>query len=368
MIRILHIVGGSMSRAGMETFIMNVYRNIDTTKYQFDFLVHSDREGDFDEEIQQLGGKIYRVIPDLSKIYPIRVFKRFIDTYKFLKSREKYDAIHIHTSAATSLVELLASYFSGCKIRIVHSHSTSTYKSRLHKILYRLMRLFSTHRYACSEQAGIWMFGKDFNKLKNARVIYNGIDTNVFSYDAEKQQKVKESLGLQHKLVIGHIGRFSKVKNHEFIADVFYQVYKKNREAFLLLIGDGELRKNIEDKVKQLNIDRCVMFAGIRADIEELLLAMDIMLFPSLYEGLPITLVEAQATGLKILASDTVNRAVDLTGLIIFASLEKPPAEWAEILVKEAQYLRKDQSNSIKKAKYDIRSIANELCSVYGQE
>ena len=362
------MVGGSMSRAGMETFIMNVYRNIDTTKYQFDFLVHSDKTGDFDEEILKNGGRIYRIITDRSKIYPLRVFKRFWDTHKLLRGQKKYDAIHIHTSAATSLVKLLAAYFSGCTIRIVHSHSTSTNKSKLHNLFYWLMKSFSTHRYACSEQAGIWMFGKAFNNLKNAKVVYNGIDTRVFYFDLNKQRNAKEAFGLADRFVIGHVGRFSEVKNHGFLLDVFYQLYNKNQNAFLLLIGDGELRKNMEDKVKQLNISHCVKFAGIRTDIDELLLAMDVMLFPSLYEGLPVTLIEAQATGLKIIASDTVSREADLTGLVTFVSLEKSPTAWAEILEEEAQYIRKDQRESIKEAKYDIRSITDELCSVYEQK
>ncbi len=368
MIRVLHIVGGSMSRAGMETFIMNVYRNIDTTKYQFDFLVHSDKTGDFDKEIQQLGGTIYRVLTDLSKIYPIRVYKRFLDTYSVIKANKEYDAIHIHASTATSLVKLLAVYFSGCRIRIVHSHSTNTYNKRIHKFFYRLIRIFSTHRFACSEEAGIWMYGKDFKNLKNSKVLNNGIDTNIFSYDPLKQCNIKMEFGFKDKFVIGHIGRFSEVKNHGFLIDVFYQIYKKNRNVFLLLIGDGELRKNMEEKVKQLSISHCVKFAGIRTDINEQLLAMDVMLFPSLYEGLPVTLVEAQATGLKIIASDTVSREANLTGLVTFVSLEKSSAVWAEILEEEAQYNRKDQRKSIKEAKYDIRSIADELCSVYEQK
>lgn len=367
MFRVLHIVGDSMSRAGMETFIMNIYRSIDISKYQFDFLVHSDKKGDFDEEINIAGGSIYRVKPDLEKAFLVRVFKRFYDTYKFLKKSKSYNVIHIHTSSATSLIELLAAFFSGCNIRIVHSHNTDTQKSKLHKSLYRFMKYFSTHRFACSELAGEWMFGKNFKNLKNSKVIKNGIDSNIFSFDIEKQRKIKYDFNLEDKLVIGHIGRFSKVKNHDFIIDIFYQVYKNNKNAILLLIGDGELRSEIENKVNKLGLAANVKFEGVRTNIDEYLLSMDIMLFPSFHEGLPVTFVEAQATGLKIITSDSVSREADITGLIKYVSLDKTSAEWSDILNEEVGYVRKDQTHSIKKRGFDIDDIANELCKVYGQ-
>lgn len=365
MIKILHVVGDSMSRAGRETFIMNLYRSIDTTKYQFDFLVHSDKKGDFDEEICEIGGTIYRIIPDLNKTYLIRVLKRFFDTYRFLKENKSYSSIHIHTSAATSLVELLASYFSNYNIRIVHSHSTNTRKNKTHKLFYKFIRHFSTHRFACSELAGQWMFGKKFKKIKNSRVINNGINTNAFFYDSDKQRNIKRELNFEDKFVVGHIGRFTKVKNHDFIVDIFYQVQKKNHNAVLLLIGDGDLRPDIENKVKALNLTNYVKFAGVREDIDDVLLAMDIMVFPSFYEGLPVTLIEAQATGLKVLASDAVSREADLTGLIRYVSLDKSAIEWSDIVIEEANYIRKNQSDSIKKKRYDIGGIVNELCNVY---
>lgn len=366
--KILHIVGSSMSRAGMETFIMNIYRQIDKSKYQFGFLVHSHKKGDFDDEIYSMGGEIHRVIPDSTKAYPTRVLKRFFNTYKFLKNNSEYSVIHIHTSAATSIVELLASYLAGCKIRIIHSHNTNTKKSRSHKLLYRLMQIFSTHRFACSELAGIWMFGKNFNNIKNSKVINNGIDTDVFYYDTNKQKEIKRRLDLENKLVVGHIGRFSKVKNHDFIIDIFNYVHKLNKEAILILIGDGELRLEIENKVKDQNLSNKVIFTGVREDINELLLGMDIMLFPSFHEGLPVTLVEAQATGLKILASDAVSKEANLTGLVKYVSLEKAAFEWAQILIEEANYLRENQKDSIKESKYDIGGIVNELCNIYEEK
>jgi len=186
MMRVLHVVGDSMSRGGMETFIMNLYRKIDTFRVQFDFLVHSAKMGHYDDEITRLGGRINRIVVDPNKVYFVRVLKRFIDTCRFLKRNREYRIIHIHTSAATSLIELFAAYIMKVPCRIVHSHNTSTNKARLHKVLYPLLVRFSTHRFACSERAGVWMFGKSFMNLKNARVINNGIDTGIFRYDRDK--------------------------------------------------------------------------------------------------------------------------------------------------------------------------------------
>ena len=356
-IRILHVVT-YMGRGGLETMIMNYYRHIDRTKVQFDFLTHRDFHADYDDEIASLGGRIYH----LPKLVPwSRHYHRALDT--FFEEHPEYKIVHVHQDCLSSVI-LKAAKKHGVPIRIAHSHSSSQDKNLKYLIkLYYKQQIprYATQLFACGKEAGDWMLGG-----ASYRIVNNAIDTKRYAHNAEKRKQMRKELSVaEDAFVIGHVGRFNAVKNHTFLLDIFTPTKEREQKAVLLLVGDGDLRAEMEQKAAALGISSHVIFTGIRSDVPDLLQAMDCFVFPSLYEGIPVTMVEAQAAGLPCIVSDGVPVECDKTGLIKHIPLSASPAHWVEEILKTQSHARRNTSEQIIQAGYDIETNAQWLQNFY---
>lgn len=364
MIRVLHVVIG-MNRGGLETFIMNVYRNINRNVIQFDFLVHTNNECAYDAEIKELGGKIFSV-PARNK----GVSKNRKALNDFFKNHKEYKIVHQHVSSLTYITPLKYAKRYGVPIRIIHGHSTGQSGHKFHEYIHKYnqhyIKSIATHYFACSEMAAKWLYSKKQFINKKYDIINNAIDSKSFIYCEQKRLEKRSELGLKGQYVIGHIGRFNLVKNHEFLIDIFKSVHEKDNDVILLLVGDGELRINIQEKVNKLGLQNNVIFTGIRSDISDILQAMDIFVFPSLYEGLGIVAVEAQASGLHCIASDQVPKEISVTENVKFLSLDDNVDVWVdEILRKKNYFERQDTSLLVKNNGYDINNVCKKLEKIY---
>lgn len=361
-IRILHVVV-NMNRGGAETLLMNLYRNIDRSKVQFDFL--TCKEGIFDTEIKELGGVVHRVpyVSDAGHFGYIKSLNHFFSNHN------DYQIVHTHLNQMSGLV-VRAAKKHGIKYCITHSHNTAGEGCFLAKGYKWYSSLFipsnSDYSFACSKSAAKWLFG---SKAIDVKLLNNGIEPETFSYSTEVRKMKRNELGiLDEQLVIGHIGRFTKQKNHQFLINLFANLVKRRPDSILLLCGDGDLRKEIEGRVEELNIQENVKFLGVRSDVNQLLQAFDVFLFPSLHEGLPVTLVEAQAAGVPCMISNKITDEVDLgLGLIKYLNIDT-----IETWVANLEYFKSEQRdlnqikiNQIKERGYDIKTTSSWLQEFY---
>ncbi len=362
MVRILQVFT-IMGRGGAESMIMNYYRNIDREKVQFDFLVHRQERGAFDDEIESLGGTIYRMNP-INPFFPNNYYN---ELRSFFKEHSEYSIVHSHLNTFSSFVLKIAEEFE-IPYRIAHAH-TATERIKLKDLLHpksakealkksvkfqlkKRIHNHTTHYFSCGEKAGNWLFGVE----QPFEIMNNAIDAEKFIFNSKISEEYKKELNLEDELVLGHIGNFTDPKNHTYLLKVFQKVLQKKEDSSLVLIGDGPLRKSIESEAKSLSIDHKVHFLGLRTDIANLCQMLDIFVFPSLYEGLPVTLIEAQAAGLKIFASDTITNEVHITEDITFLSIVDAPMVWADEILKQHSYKRTDNFDALKKHGYDIKS------------
>ena len=293
MIRVLHVVN-IMNRAGLETMIMNLYRNIDRTKVQFDFLTHNTNSGDYDDEIKELGGRIFTVASRR-----LGIMKNRRQLMEFFKKHTEYKIIHVHVSSLSYITPLKIATKANVPTRVIHSHSSRPPKGSIHKVLHmfnqRKINKYATNYFACSDVAAMWLYGNGLYYKLDIKLINNSINAMEYSFDTKIRERIRKELDISNKLVVGHIGRFQEPKNHKFLIDIFKKIHNFYPNSALMLLGNGELEDEIRRKVKKLGLEKSVMFMGVRSDVPNLLQAMDIFVFPSLYEGLPLTLVEAQA-------------------------------------------------------------------------
>lgn len=362
--RVLHVVMG-MDRGGIETFIMNVYRKIDRRKVQFDFLVHTKEKKSYDDEILGLGGRIYSVSPRSQG-----VLKNRRELLQFFNEHKEYDVVHQHVSSLTYVEPLRIAQRLGVPVRIIHGHSTKQGGYHIHKFIHHLNQLsiekLSTHYFACSEAVALWMYGKNQRKKNTYFIVKNGIDAQSFIYDEKLRGLARKKYNVSSNVVLGHVGRFSYPKNHEFIIEVFEAVKKLDERASLLLVGDGRLRSQIADKVKAKGLHESVVFTGVISDIPAVLNAMDVFLFPSRYEGLGMAAIEAQATGLPCFVSTEVPEEVAITDNVMRIPLGKSPSEWAqEILKCRSVYERKSETDKVITSGYDVNEVTRWLEELY---
>ncbi|MBX4270562.1 glycosyltransferase family 1 protein [Clostridium estertheticum] len=368
--RVLQVVS-CMNRGGIETFLMNIYRKIDRTKIQFDFLCCSnlfaiDGKCDYDDEILQLGGKIFTV--DDPKTVGLN---KFIKQVKGIMYERQYDVVHSHMFLLNGIILKIAKDVGIIK-RISHSHtSLDCNKTSIKRLVYRiymkkLIKKNATALFGCSNKANQYLYGKHYMKT-NVKVINNGIEPKSFVFDSAKREKIRNELGINNKFVIGHIGRFSPEKNHKFIIDIFKTIKNEKCNSCLMLIGgDNGIESNIKDKAQKEGVFQDVNFMGMRTDISDLLQAMDVFVFPSIYEGLPVTLIEAQASGIKCIVSDIITDEVKITNLIEFISLDKSAEFWAKkIMIYNNDYKRLDTCEEIMQAGFDIKRVSSELEQMY---
>lgn len=354
-LRVLQVFA-QMNRGGAETMIMNLYRNIDRSKVQFDFIVHTEEKCVFDDEILALGGSIYRV-----PRYTAKNHFHYVQTWSnFFREHKEYKIIHGHVRSTAAIYLKIANNYG--LHTIAHSHSTSSgsgFPSIVKNILQFPIRYTANYLFTCSMGAGEWLYGKKACSDDNFFILKNAIEVEKFIFNKETRSRIRKELGIEDKFVIGHIGRFSTPKNHTFLIDVFREVLNRNNNSVLILIGDGELKSVIEKKVLELGLSENVIFMGLRSDVPELLQVMDVFLFPSLYEGLPVTLVEAQATGLPSVISSNITDEIKVTNLVNKISLNESLDHWAEkVLSFNGTYIRESAINNITESGYNIAQVS----------
>lgn len=361
-IRVAHIIGKWLG-GGVEAVVMNYYRHIDRSKVQFDFLCDEDSTNIPYEEIEQLGGRVI-LIPPYQKVFKyqkelIRIFKK--NNYKIVHS-------HINT---LSVFPLRAAKKAGVKVRIAHSHSTTNKKEWKKNLLKQVLRPFSkayaTDYMCCSELAGRWLFGDKAYDSGQVYLLNNAIDLDKFKYNESLRKEKRKELGISDDtLVIGHIGRFVAQKNHTFLIDIFNEVHKKNNNSILLLAGQGPLMEEIKNKVKELKLNDSVRFLGQRNDVNELYQAFDVFCLPSLYEGLPVVGVEAQASGLLCILSNAMTKETKVFDITKFISLNNTPKDWADSILDDVKkYKRIDTSKEMTSKNFNIKEEAKKLEKYY---
>jgi glycosyltransferase EpsF len=370
--RILHVIG-CMDRAGTETFIMNCYRQIDRTAIQFDFVVISGEQGAYDAEIESMGGRIYRVArPKL-----INLAQFMIQLRKVMVEHGPYSAVHSHVYLLSGLV-MSAAQWARVPVRIAHSHSTqdgqanSTRRNLYRSSMKFLIRRHATQFLGCSSPACQQLFGPTSLSRYRAQVVRNGIDIPK-PVNVESKNAVRQALGLQDsKIVLGHVGRFEYPKNQSFLVDLLQMLSKEEPSASLVLVGDGSQRCDVENQAAHLGLSRSVVFAGIRDDVNRILTAFDVFVFPSFYEGLGLAVIEAQAAGIPCIVSESIPPEVDIgLGLVEKVSLDAGINVWIEAVRRGANRPRVDaatRADALRKSGYAISSVVEILMQVYSDE
>lgn len=355
MIRVLQCVN-NMHRAGLETMLMNYYRNIDRTKIQFDFLTHRPERSDYDDEIEALGGKVYYA----PRLYPQNYPAYFAYMKKFFREHPEYKIVHSHIDAM-SYLPLLAAKRAGIPVRIAHSHNTSIdrdYKYILKQYFRSQIGTAATHCLACGKEAGVFLFQKEC-----VPIIPNAVDCQKFLFNEEIRNSKRHQLQLGEKFVVGHVGRFTQQKNHHFLLDIAVALLQKCPDAVLLLVGKGELEDNVRKWVREKDLQDKVLFLGNRGDVNELYQAMDVFVLPSLYEGLPVVGIEAQFAGLPCILSDKVTREAEISDRCRFVSLDKSPEYWAEQILAYKETKRNE--TVITNPLYDVKHAHQILADYY---
>lgn len=355
-IRVLHVLQ-RMEAGGTQALLMNIYRNIDRKKVQFDFLVEYSNKQFYDDEIKKLGGKIYyTTVKEDNNII------KFNKDVKKVLVENNYKIIHVHTYSIGYFV-LKTAKKSGVPIRIAHSHNNATvhdYKYLLKLFMQKIYTIYANQLFACSEEAGKYLF-----KNKPFKVLKNAIDSEKFVYNNEISESIRKKLGIAENFVVGHVGRFHEQKNHMFLLEVFKEIKNKKGNAKLILIGTGPLETEIKKKVKKLNLENDVIFLGNISNVNELYQAMDVFILPSLFEGLGIVAIEAQAAGLPVVTSTGVAKDAIVTSNIVQISLDAPIEEWVNTICEIKVNDKNLVIDNIKNAGYDIEENAKKMQEFY---
>jgi len=357
MIKILYVNGGTMDRGGVSTFMMNVYEKMHSEKIQIDFLVHTLSKGVRDEDILNLGGKIFRV-PARGR-NPLKNYRQI----KQIMLNGKYDVVHAHADAGNSTILSIAKECN-IPIRISHCHNTNyTNKSLLKRFLNdqfkKQIPRYATHLWACSEKAGEWLYGNH-----SFEVIPNAIDVQKFIYSPQLSKDLRKELNLENKFVIGHVGRFDYQKNHDFLLKVFAEVINEREDAHLVLIGKGELEEVIKKQANQLGILDKISFLGESSNVNKLINVFDVGVFPSLFEGFSIAMVEMQVNGLPLVVSDNVPSEINLTDNIRFLSLDETVKYWCKTIL-ETKGRDTGAVDKIIAKGYNLSDMVNKLTKTY---
>lgn len=354
-IRVLQVLGGT-NLGGAESRVMDLYRNIDRTRVQFDFAVHTRDKGFFDEEIEALGGRIYS-LPRFVGYNWIAYRKAW---KQFFAEHPGYACVHGHMTSTASLYLPLAKK-AGVRTTAAHARSAGVdggLKGMLTRILRKSLKRKADYCLAASALAGEAVFGTKAVVQGKVHVLPNAIEAEKYDYDRAKRQEMRERLGIKNSYVFGHVGRFHPCKNHGFLIEVFGAVCAEHPDSRLFLLGEGSGMEEIRKKAEELGILDRVEFLGNRAAVSDYYQAMDCFVFPSLYEGLPGTVLEAQSAGLPCVVSDTVTREVGVTDLVTFLPLTASPEEWAKTALKKAELPRRGRTEEIRQSGFDVKTQA----------
>lgn len=365
-IRVLHVIG-KRPLGGIGSFLEGINKFIDKSKFSFDFLINGiDEIDEFDDNVKSFGSNVY-ILPKLEYKNTVLYFK---EMKHFYEKNNEYDIIHIH-SVNIAFFNYLFLNKHEKKIKIlVHSHSTKYSDLYINGLRNRLLTLplqYITDLYlACSASAAISIFGKKVVENKGVNIIKNSIETQKFKFSGSVRKEVRSELNVNSRLTIGHVGTFTPVKNHEFIIDIFYELKKINNESILVLVGIGPLENKIRKKVEKLNLADSVKFLGGRRDVNRLMQAFDIFIMPSIFEGVPLVGIEAQAVGVPCILSNTITKEIKVTNLVTFMELNKSSQEWAIKIVENSNRCRSiDTYHSVIDAGHDIKSNVEKLEQIY---
>lgn len=371
-VRILHILGNTQL-GGAESRIMDLYRHMDRSVVQFDFVVHSKEEGYFNEEIRKLGGRIFRVprFRVLNYFSYCRAWKKLLQEHRDADGRSEFHMIQGHMTS-TAAIYLPIARKCGIETTIAHARSAGVDKG-LKGILTRFLRCNLSKKadylFTCSELAGISVFGKKAVEQGRTRFLPNAIDCQKFAPDPLVREKIRRELGIEKCYVIGHVGRFHYAKNHEYLLRVFAELVKrKTRDYVLLLLGEGSGMEDIRILSRELGIGDKVYFLGNKSNVNDYYQAMDYFVYPSRFEGMPGTIVEAQTAGLRCLMSDTICKEVIATELVTTRSIREDPGLWADEIEQHLQYQRSSRVDEMKELGFDVHGQAVLMTDFYTKE
>ncbi len=360
MIRVLQVVN-DMHRAGLETMLMNYFKNIDRSKIQFDFLTHRPEKNDYDDEIISLGGKIYYA----PRLYPQNYPVYFKWMKKFWAEHPEYKIVHSHIDSMSYLV-LLTAKKAGVPVRIAHSHNTSIdrdFKYALKQFFRYRITSAANYYLACGKEAGRFLFGN-----KAFQVISNAVNAEQFYFDSTVRNTKRKELSIDDQIVVGHVGRLSYQKNHKYLLKIFAEIEKQKKKSVLLLVGTGEKEQEIRKQAKQLSIEEKVIFLGNRSDVHQLYQAMDVLVLPSFFEGIPVVGVEAQFADLPCIFSDKVPKEVAFNKKTQFLSLRDTPESWAVRIIESSRRNRSSDRNDIVNSHYNIKTAYKMLEDYYFEQ
>lgn len=361
MTKILHIVGG-LKAGGIETLLYNLFLNIDKEEVTFDFVKKIDEVGEFERPIIELGGHIFKS-PKYNGFNYVSCRKWW---EHFFDKHPEYKIIHVH-DASSSMVYLKEAKKHGIKI-VAHSHNVGNtgIKGLVKNLTKAPLRKAADFFIGCSDEAGEYLFGKDIISGDKYCTLSNGIDAKKFAYDEKSRKEIRNHLGIKEdEFVVGHIGRFIKVKNQDFLINLFAEVHTFKEKSKLLLIGDGPLLYDMKNKAEKLGLKNSIIFIGAKIDLEKFYSAMDIFVFPSIKEGLGIATLEAQASGLTVIKSQGIPDDIDVTGNVKTMSLNEPIINWTREIVQNKQMDRTLGYKKIENTRFDIEEAEKKLIEIY---
>lgn len=368
MIKVLEVFGEPISNGGQESFVINVIQNMDRSGMQIDLLTpYYCDNANYQAAVQRWNGRVFELGLSFA---PGKSRKKLLAAvYQFLK-KNRYDVVHVHSGSISVLAYVsLAARLAGVQKIIVHSHCAGEKKTLKHCIIKTaaapMLSLCPMKHCACSTVAGEYKYPSWIVKHR-MKLIKNGVDLDVFRYDAERSAEMRRELGIsKNTWVVGHVGRFSSQKNHSFLIKVFAALHQRNTDSVLLLIGNGDLMPEAQRQVHQMGLDSSVIFVGNVSNVWDYMQVMDVFVLPSKFEGLPIVMVEAQAAGVAVVASDAVTKETGLVDQVRFISLDAPLDDWVSAVENAASTPRFDEAERIRSKGFDIHSTAAEVRMLY---
>lgn len=357
---------------GIEAVIMNIYKNIDWNKFNIDILVAQDENKLYDGEISKRGGHKFKILDNPDKSPIIRTIKTVKMYRKKLKQGE-YDVIHIHAANGIGFLYAFLARTVGIKKIIIHSHNTDIgkkhriIKSITHNICKNIFQKVPTIYLSCSDKATKWLYTKKTINSGKVKLINNAIDVDRYDYNELYRNEFRKINNLEGKFVIGHVGRFSEQKNHIFLVNAFESLYEKHKNSRLVLVGEGELKEKIQILVKEKGLEKAVIFFGVTNEVEKCFDGFDVFILPSLYEGNPVVGIEAQASGLPCIFSDTITSNAKITPNVKYLSLNENVEVWRDELLSFKDFKRKSTKKLIIQNGFDIKSLISEIENIYGR-
>lgn len=359
------MVLGNTRRGGTQAFIMNVLRNIDLTRFQIDFAINVDFEGGWGPEMRSLGSNLF-ILP----VFKVYNFMSFIRFWNIFFKEHQYDIVHGHTTNSAGIYLQIAKRF-GCKT-IAHIHSTGFRGNIIERMMKHLFSRFTKksadYWFACSPNAAQMLYGDEYEKYPKYYEMPNAIDVKRYKFNIETRKNIRKDLGLEENIFLcGHVGTYSTPKNHFFLIDIFAEILKKNPRSKLLLIGEGVLKDLIIQKAKDLDIIDKIIFRENLSNVNDYLMAMDLFIFPSLFEGFGMVSLEAQATGLNVIQSDVIPRDTLLTECVQALPLSLSASEWASKGLEMSKKNREEINRVVEKTKYNLHHTIELITMVYNE-